>query len=186
MKKKNKKITVKTKLSEILKLAPACKCEACNNGCNFGSGRLVVDENINDLRNIAKHLKISEEELKEKYLEEVENFNTKTYRPKLKRRKTKDGKELPFGKCIFYDDGCKIHPVKPVECKISMGCKDYSEELNHWFMLSFLVNKNDPESVRQFNQYLRTGGKTLDDGQLHHIITNKKLLKKILNYEILK
>lgn len=182
-------IKTSTPLKEILKLAPPCKCEACNNGCKFGSGALIVNEQLklDDVKNIAKHLNISEEELKLKYLEAIERFNTKTFRPKLIRKRTEEGKELPFGRCIFYDDriGCKIHEVKPVECKISMGCKDYSEQLSQWFMLNFFVSKKDPESIRQYNAYLKSGGKTLVDGKLQNIIPDKKLLGKILDYEIL-
>ena len=178
-----------TPLKEILKLAPTCMCSACNNGCKFGSGALVVNEKLglNDVKNIAQFLKISEEELTKKYLEPIERFNTKTFRPKLLHKKDAAGNSLPFGRCIFYDDkkGCTIHEVKPVECKISMGCKDYSEQLSQWFMLNFFVNKNDPESLRQYNAYLKAGGKTLDDGKLADIIPDKKLREKILNYEIL-
>lgn len=188
---KENDITIKkdTPLKEILKLAPACMCEACNNGCKFGSGALVVNEQLklDDIKNIAKHLGITEEELKLNYLEEIERFNTKSFRPKLIRKKTQDGKVLPFGRCTFYDDklGCKIHEIKPVECKISMGCKDYSEQLSQWFMLKFFVNKKDPESLRQYNAYLKSGGKTLVDGKLNDIISDKKLLQKILDYDIL-
>ncbi len=187
----NKKVEIKTStpLKEILKLAPACMCDACNNGCKFGSGALVVNEQLrlDDVKNIANHLKITEEELRLKYLEPIERFNTKTFRPKLIKKKTEEGKELPFGRCIFYGDkiGCRIHEVKPVECKISMGCKDYSEQLSRWFMLNFFVNKKDPESLRQYNAYLKSGGKTLVDGKLSDIIPDKKLLQKILDYEIL-
>jgi len=176
-------------LKEILKLAPPCMCDACNNGCKFGSGALVVNEKLklNDIKNIAKNLNISEDELEKTYLEPIERFNTKTFRPKILRKKNVEGKELPFGRCIFYDDkiGCKIHEVKPVECKISMGCKDYSEQLSQWFMLNFFVNSKDPESLRQFNAYLKSGGKTLVDGNMQDIIQDKKLLAKILDYEIL-
>ena len=189
--KDNQTIVIKnsTPLKEILKLAPPCMCDACSNGCKFGSGSLIINEKLglNDVKNIAKHLNISEEELKKNYLEEIRRFNTKTFRTKLLRKKTPDGKELPFGRCIFYDDkiGCKIHEVKPVECKISMGCKDYSEQLSQWFMLNFFVSSKDPESLRQYNAYLKSGGKTLVDGKLNNIMPDKKLLAKILNYEIL-
>ena len=40
--------------------------------------------------------------------------------------KTEDwGYPLGRGPCTFYDKkiGCKIHPVKPLECRKSFGCK---------------------------------------------------------------
>ena len=163
----------------MLKLAPACRCKACSHGCKLGSGLLAKG----DEKRLALYLKISEEDLKEKFLEEVERFNTKLLRPKLIRNK----KEV-YGKCIFYDDekGCTVHEAKPLECKTSMGCKEYGEELSIWFMLNHAVNKDDPESIRQYSQYLRSGGKTLQGAQLNDFVPDKNKLKKILDYGILK
>ena len=53
-------------------------------------------------------------------------------------------------------------------------------------MLNYFVNKNDPESIRQFAAYLKSGGKTLPGGRLEDFIPDKKKLKKILNYDILR
>ncbi|MCH8329662.1 MAG: hypothetical protein IIB81_04700 [Nanoarchaeota archaeon] len=136
----------------------------------------MVDE---DIAKIAEHLGITEEVLKKEFLEEVEKFNTKKYRPKILRK----GK--PYGKCIFFDEGCKIHEVKPLECKVSMGCKDYGEQLSIWFMLNNFVNKDDAESIRQFATYLKTGGKTLEGAQLENLVPDKEKLRKILSFEIL-
>ena len=91
------KLTKKTPVEEVLNLTHPCECEACNNGCKYGSG-FLVDE---DIKEIARFLHISEEELKKKFLEETEKFNTKRYRPKILR------KDKPYGKCIFFDKGCK-------------------------------------------------------------------------------
>src|SRR3989338_3873624 len=94
-----------TPLDDVLKLTPPCSCHACNHGCTVGSGFLVEG----DSKKIAEVLNISEVELKEKFLEEVELFNKKILRPKLLRQ----GK--PYGKCIFYDEEkkCTVHKVKP-------------------------------------------------------------------------
>ena len=172
-------ITKNTPLKQILKLAPACKCEACSHGCRYGSGLLAKG----DEKKLASYLNISEEQLKEKFLEEVERFNTKLLKPKLIR----NAKEA-YGKCIFYDNekGCTVHDAKPLECKTSMGCKDYGEELSIWFMLNHAVNADDPESIRQYSQYLKSGGKTIIGAQLNKLILDKDRLKKILGYVILK
>ncbi len=147
------KISKSTPLNEIIKLAHTCKCYACSVGCKYGSGFLVGD----DQKNLAKFLNINEQELREKYLEEVEQFNTKLLRPKLERK----GK--PFGKCIFYDEkiGCGIHKAKPLQCKIAMGCKPYGEDLMVWFMMNYQVNPNDEKSMREFNTYIKSEGKIL-------------------------
>ena len=145
----------------------------------MGSGSLVGD----DAKNIAKLLGISEEELKKGFLEEIELFNKKLLKPKLMREKSK-----PYGKCIFYDDekGCTIHDVKPMECKTSISCKDYGEELSIWFMVNHAVDANDAESIRQYAQYIKSGGKVIPGASLKDLVPDKEKLRKILKYEILK
>lgn len=166
-------ITRKTKLSTVLKIGE--ECEKCSHCCSHGSGFLVGE----DVKKIARFLKISEEELKKKYLEEITLFNTTLFRPKLK----KDGK--PYGKCVFLGKDCKIHKVKPLQCKIG-NCKEEGEELSLWFMLNYQLNDKDPESIRQYAVYLKAGGKTLEGGKLDEICKDKGKLKKILGYEVLK
>ena len=168
-------ITKETPLNEVLNLAPACSCNHCNHGCTMGAGSLIET----DVRNIANFLKISEREFKKKYLEKVKLLNKDVLKPKTLRK----GK--PYGQCIFFKNKrCSIHPVKPLECKIAMGCKPYGEELMIWFMLNYVLDKNNPESIRQYVSYLTSGGKTIKGGELKDIIPNKKRLKKILDYEI--
>lgn len=171
-------ISKNTPLKEVLKLAAPCKCNSCNHGCKYGSGSLAGD----DAKNIAKFLGISEEELKKGFLEEAELFNKRLLRPKLIREKNK-----PYGQCVFYDDkkGCTIHNVKPLECKTSINCKEYGEELSIWFMVNHVVDPNDAESIRQYAQYIRAGGKVILGAELENIVQDKEILKKILNYEIL-
>src|SRR3989338_3366667 len=170
------KLTKNTLVKEVLKLAHPCKCEACTIGCRHGSGFLTED----DIPKIAEHLGVGEEVLKKEFLEEVEKFNTKKYRPKILR------KDKPYGKCIFFDEkiGCKVHAAKPLECKASMGCKDYGEQISIWFMLNYFVDANDAERVRQYASYLKSGGKTLGGGKLEGKVLDKEKLRKILSFEI--
>jgi len=170
-------LTAKSKIENVMKLVYPCRCPACENPCNYGSGSLVGD----DLKRLSEFLGESEQDIKEKYLEEKEKFNTKLLRPK-----TEKGNK-PYGKCVFYDksNGCKIHEAKPTECKISMGCKPYGEELITWFDLNYHLNPKDPESLRQFKIYLESGGKSLPEGELNDF-ADENMLKKIENYEDLK
>jgi len=172
-------INKNTPLKEVLKLAAPCRCNSCNHGCKYGSGSLAG----NDAKNIAAFLGISEEDLKKGFLEEVELFNKKLLRPKLVREENK-----PHGQCVFYDDekGCTIHEAKPLECKTSISCKDYGEELSIWFMVNYAVDASDPESIRQFAQYIKSGGKLIPGASLQELVPDKNQLKKILNYEILR
>ena len=173
-----KKINKKTDVKNVLELAHPCKCEACTVGCRHGSG-FLIDE---DIPKLAKFLGITEDVLKKEFLEEVEKFNTIKYRPKIIR------KEKQYGKCIFFDEeiGCKVHEAKPLECKVSMGCKSYGEQISLWFMLNHFVNEKDPESIRQYATYLKSGGKTLEGASLQELVPDKEKLKKILTYKILK
>jgi len=126
-------------------------------------------------------LNISEEELQKNFLEEFEKFNTKSLRPKLLRK----GKQ--YGVCVFYDEkvGCKIHEVKPLQCKLG-NCKEYGEELSIWFLLNYFVDVNDPESIRQYNEYLKSGGKLIPGGNLEELVPDKEKLKKMLSFDMLK
>lgn len=165
-------ISKKTPKKTILKLGKECK--RCNKCCKFGSGFLISE----DLKNIADFLGIKEEELKKKHLEEVEKFNTKRFRPVT----LKQGKK--YGVCVFLSqDGCKIHPVKPFECKIS-NCSKYGQSISIWFMLNYFVNADDPESIRQYAVYLKTHP-TIPGGKLQELVPDKEKLRKILSYEIL-
>ena len=172
-------ITKNTPLKEVLNLAAPCQCNACNHGCKYGSGSLAEG----DSKKIAEFLKISEEDLKKDFLEEVELFNKKVLRPRLLRKKGKI-----HGRCVFYSDSkyCTIHEVKPLECKTSMGCKDYGEELSVWFMVNHIIDAKDPESIRQYAQYIKTGGKVIPGAELEKMVPDEEKLRKILSYEILK
>ncbi|MBS3107008.1 YkgJ family cysteine cluster protein [Candidatus Woesearchaeota archaeon] len=169
-------ISKSASLPEILQLAPPCSCEDCGHGCTMGSGFLAEG----DKEKLAAFLGISVQSLEKEYLEETYLFNKKVWKPKLLR----EGK--PYGKCVFYENGCKVHPSKPLQCKVAMGCKEYGEELQLWFMLNHLIDKEDPESVRQFAQYLKAGGKTLPGGELNDLVPDKKQLREILSYERLR
>ena len=161
----------------MLKLAAPCRCNSCNHGCKFGSGSLVGD----DAKNIAGFLGISEGTLKKGFLEEKELFNKKLLRPKLIKEKN-----MPYGRCMFFDDekGCTIHEVKPLECKTSIQCKDYGESLAVWFMVNHVVDSNDPESVRQYAKYIRSGGKLIEGARIEQLVPDRERLKKILKYEV--
>jgi Fe-S-cluster containining protein len=168
------KINAKTPLNEILELGMVCNRN--NNCCNHGSGFLVEG----DAEKIAKFLRINEEKLKKKYLEEKEQFNKKLWRPKLK------AKDMPYGKCIFFKgNGCSIHKVKPLQCRTG-SCSKYGEELSVWFLLNYIIDKDDPESIRQYALYIKSGGKVIPGGKLEDIVPDKKKLEKILNYNMLR
>ncbi len=169
-------ISKKTPKHIVLRLGEECGsgCGNRSHCCQYGSGFLAED----DLQKIAKHLKISEQELKEKYLQEKVMFNTVALKPKT----LETGK--PFGPCIFLDSqkGCKIHEVKPLQCRLST-CKDYGSDLMHWFYLNYLVNPNDPNSVREYAGFIKFND-PIPGGKLEELVPDKQKLSKIMQYEI--
>ncbi len=159
-------------LDKVLELAPACSCPECNHGCKMGSGSLIEG----DAEKIAKFLGMPLKEFKKKYLVKLRMLNKEILKPKIDRFKGK-----PYGPCVFFKKNkCSIHPVKPLECKIAMGCRPYGEEMTLWFMLNYVLDVNDDESIREYASYLKSGGKTILGGQLEEIVPDKKRLKKIL------
>ncbi|MBI4153283.1 YkgJ family cysteine cluster protein [Candidatus Woesearchaeota archaeon] len=162
-----------------MKLAPPCRCNACSHGCRMGSGMLAEG----DAKKLAAFLNMTEKELREKHLEEIELFNRKMLRPKIRRKENK-----PYGQCTFYDEkkGCTVHKAKPLQCKVSMGCKEYSSDLTAWFTLNHVLNTHDPEALRQYAQYVKAGGCIIPEGKMEDLITDKKMREKILAYGVLK
>ncbi|MFH1212150.1 MAG: hypothetical protein V1659_04465, partial [Candidatus Woesearchaeota archaeon] len=112
-----------------------------------------------------------------------EKFNKKRYRPKTKKEMNKQ-----YGPCVFYSEknGCKINEAKPFECRIASGCNGFGEEIIAWFNLNYFVNENDPESVRQYNNYIQNHGKVIDGGELKKLLPGKKKRDDIINFNILK
>ncbi len=172
----NVEISTKTPLKDILDLTVDCR--GCTHCCKYDSGYLVED----DAKKIAKFLKIKEKKFKKEFLQEGEKFNTKLMKPKLIKKDEKS----PYGECVFLDEkqGCSIHNVKPLHCKVG-NCDKHGEAIHLWFTLNYFVNKNDPESVRQWATYLKTHP-TIPGGRLEELVPDKKLLNKILNYRMLK
>lgn len=159
---------------KIEKLVHPCRCRKCEHPCRFGSGAFRKGET----KKAAAFLGISKKEFEEKYTEPIEKFNTTLRRPKLLREEGK-----PYGQCIFYENGCRIHEVKPYECRIAMGCKPYGEELIAWFDLKHFFNPEDAESLRQFRIYAESGGHTLEGCELKDF---EEQLKKVQDYDDIK
>ncbi|MFP4403021.1 MAG: YkgJ family cysteine cluster protein [Candidatus Woesearchaeota archaeon] len=172
-------LTKKTPVSYIKKLLNDCsKCGHC---CSYSSGFFLED----DIKKISFKLGMKKEDFINEFLEEIKIFNSKVYKSKLKNNNNK--KKLNYGECVFLNDKkeCTIHEIKPFHCKIASGCEKIGEQIYIWFMLNYLVNPNDPESIRQWATYLETH-ETIPGGKLIDLVGDREKLSKILNYEILK
>ncbi len=165
----NPNITTTTPKEELIKLAE--RCQKCNSCCTKAAGFILKEE----LPRIAGFLNIDEEKLKAKYLKEVKIYNKTMFKPKQS--------EKHIGECIFHEDNCTIHDVKPLHCKVS-GCHEEGRQAGVWFMLNHMIDRDDPEAIRQYAIYLKSHP-TIPGGKLKELVPNKERLKKILNYEIM-
>jgi Fe-S-cluster containining protein len=173
------KISRKTSEDDILRLSKI-ECKECTHCCEYGSG-IVLKHEVKDL---AKNFKLSEKEFISKYLEKFTNFNTTHY--KFKTVKKDQNKETsPPGRCVLLKNGCTIHNIKPLHCRIG-SCNDFGEELNIWFTVNNFVNQYDPESIRQWATYIKLGNKKIEGTELKDLVPDDKKLKEILEYKILR
>lgn len=164
-----------TPVQKVLELGKNCK--KCGHCCSYSSGYILEKE----LKRIAEFLKISEKELKEKYLDEVYRFGNFVFKPKLKYKS-----EKPYGNCIFLKNNkqCSIHEVKSLHCRIGNCSPQYGEELNEWFMVNYLVDPYNANSIREWAIRLETRP-TIHGARAEDLVGAEKL-KKIMNYEIIK
>ena len=169
-------ISKNTKLKKILQLGKECK--QCGHCCKHTSGFVLPEE----VDKIAKYLKMDSDKFVKKCLKKVVMFNNEVFKPLVKKNK---GKE--YGSCIFYDKkiGCSIQSVKPLHCQIST-CNEHGDKLNAWFMLNYLVDEGDAESLRQWNVYLKSGGVCISGGSFSELVPDLKIRKKLLNYSVLR
>ena len=167
-------ISTKTPREIILELGKECK--SCGHCCRFGAG-YVIDE---DIPRIAKHLGITEDDFKKTYLTELKRLNSRIYKFKTIKR----GASKAYGACVFFDEErkCLIHSVKPFYCRIAT-CSDKKGEALQWFDLNVLLNFDDPESIRQWNELIKSG-EPITGAKLEELIPDPELRKKILSYEI--
>jgi len=170
-------ISKQTPKEIVLKLGGECSAQNCgrrSHCCNYSTGFLAEG----DLPRIARHLRMTEKALKEKYLDEKRMFNTAALKPKSIKG------DKPYGPCIFLNSqGCLIHKVKPLQCRL-YTCKDYGFDLMQWFYLNHLVNPDDPQSVREYAEFLKFNT-PIPGGNLEEIVPDRQRLAKILNYQIM-
>jgi Fe-S-cluster containining protein len=166
-------ITKETPVSTIMKFGRQCSMDGkC---CEYGGGFVIKE----DIPRIAKVLGIGENQFKAAYLDPIIRFNTPGF--KLKSKKT----AKPYGPCVFHDSQkCRIHDVKPLHCKVGT-CGEYGEHISHWFTLNYYVNPDDPQSLREWEAYIKTH-ETIPGGEVESLVPDKEALKKIRSYEKLK
>jgi Fe-S-cluster containining protein len=163
-----------TPLQNVLELSKNCK--KCGHCCSYGSGYILEKE----LKRIAEFLQISEKELKEKHVDEVYRFGTFVFKPKLNYKS-----EKPYGNCVFLKNKqCSIHTIKPLHCRIGNCSPEFGEQANEWFMVNYLVDPYNANSIREWALRIETRP-TIEGARPEDLVGAQKL-KKIMNYEIIK
>lgn len=77
------------------------ECTQCGHCCTGAPGYVWIQ--IQDIYRIAEFLGIDDREFVRKYVRKVDQ--------KLSLI------ELAGGNCVFYENGCKIYPVRPSQCR---------------------------------------------------------------------
>lgn len=77
------------------------ECQSCGFCCTGAPG--IVRVTIEDINRISDYISISSDELLQCYLYPYKNI--------FSIREREDGA------CLFYENGCRIYPVRPVQCK---------------------------------------------------------------------
>ncbi|WP_147821276.1 YkgJ family cysteine cluster protein [Salidesulfovibrio onnuriiensis] len=121
----------------------AFECRMCGHCCH-GEGGIIMSEK--DRQRLALHLGISVEELLEKYSEERNG--------KISLGTGDDGY------CVFFKDGCGVHPGRPDICRAWPFFRGNLIDSMSWEMIQEYCPGVNPEAghaefVRQGRQYLR-------------------------------
>jgi Fe-S-cluster containining protein len=164
-------ITTKTTKEELIRKGNCAK--QCGKCCTHASGIVLP----NEIKRIAKHLKMSEEKFRKNFLEPHERFHTIHHRIKQRRLHPSIS-----GSCMMLNASgdCKIHVSKPLYCKVTT-CEEHAHDAVIWFDLKHFVNPEDPQSVREWADYLHHG-RTIKGGELHHIVPNRRKLRWMLDF----
>ena len=80
------------------------ECQQCGGCCQGEPGYVFLSEN--DIKKISAYLNCSRKEFLKKYAKSVD-FPMRTPYSLI---------EHDDGRCIFYENGCQIYPVRPVQC----------------------------------------------------------------------
>lgn len=165
-------ITKRTRKQTMFKYGAECdvstNCKKCRECCKRGSGYVLKE----DIAQMAEKMKMDRKDFVKRYLDAIELYGKVLYKLKLKK--------YPYGECILLtDDGCKIHSVKPTYCKIGTWHSKTSQQCHDWFVLNYIVDKDKPETIRQWAQYLQFNN-TIPGGELNEIVPDKKELDNVM------
>lgn len=92
------------------------ECTRCGNCCTGAPGYVWIT--IEEVYKMAEFLGIRAREFLQRYVRKVDQRMSLI--------------ELPNGNCVFYDEGCKIYPVRPSQCRTFPFWKDLLINQTNW------------------------------------------------------
>ncbi|MFH1400348.1 MAG: YkgJ family cysteine cluster protein [Nanoarchaeota archaeon] len=153
-------------VEDVLKVGSVCNRSGhCS---RFGAGYILPHE----VKPIAEFLGISESEFLSKYAEPVVRFNTKTLRFRIAQVK-----DRPYGPCNLFEqetNDCRIHEVKPLYCRIT-NCSSKGKHLQQWFDVNHFVNRNDPQSIREWDIVCQVTDDVIPGGHVSDLVDDARL-----------
>jgi len=103
-------------VSEWYKDGLKFECTRCGNCCTGSPGYVWI--RIEDIYRIAEFLGMRDRDFVRQYVRKVADRLSLI--------------ELPNGNCVFYDNGCKIYPVRPTQCRSFPFWKEIVEKPGNW------------------------------------------------------
>jgi uncharacterized protein len=92
------------------------ECTQCGHCCTGAPGYVWI--RVEDIYRIAEFLGMRDRDFVRQYVRKIgDRFSLI---------------ELPNGNCVFYDKGCKIYPVRPMQCRTFPFWKEILEKPGNW------------------------------------------------------
>ena len=121
-------------------------CRRCGDCCRGAPGYVWIDEHEIDAA--ARFLEISVRRFHKRYIRSVDGRYSLI--------------EYPNGDCIFYDDGCVIYPVRPVQCWTFPFWPEYMQSSETWSLAALrcpAVGKGNLRSCEEIDRCLKAFNK---------------------------
>lgn len=92
------------------------ECQRCDYCCTFSGGMVTASES--EFQMIAEFLNLDFGQFLVQYTTEIDGFRSL--------------KSTSQGPCIFYEKGCLIYPVRPIQCRTYPFWRDILKSVTRW------------------------------------------------------
>ena len=102
--------------SRLIRHGLRFSCRRCGRCCAAKDSLVLV--NKQELQAMAAYLKVGVPDFMKKFTEKADGFVSIMSRPN--------------GTCVFYQDGCTIYPVRPIQCRTFPFWSDVVKSPHRW------------------------------------------------------